>query len=162
VHEIDVLRWLLDDEITSAQVLTPRRTRHARPELQDPQILLLETAGGVRIDVEIFVNCRYGYDIQCQIVGEDGTASLPDPAQPVLRTEGQLRSGILQDWRDRFVDAYDIEIQEWVDSVAAGRVSGPTSWDGYAASVITDAGVEALHSGRIVPVSIKDRPSFYA
>jgi myo-inositol 2-dehydrogenase/D-chiro-inositol 1-dehydrogenase len=28
--------------------------------------------------------------------------------------------------------------------------------------VITDAGVEALHSGRIVPVSIKDRPSFYA
>ena len=162
VHEIDVLRWLLDDEITSAQVLTPRRTRHARPELQDPQILLLETAGGVRIDVEIFVNCRYGYDIQCQIVGEDGTASLPDPAQPVLRTEGQLRSGILQDWRDRFVNAYDIEIQEWVDSVAAGTVSGPTSWDGYAASVITDAGVEALHSGRIVPISIKDRPAFYA
>ena len=37
--------------------------------------MLLETAKGVRIDVEVFVNCRYGYDIQCQVVGEEGIAS---------------------------------------------------------------------------------------
>ena len=36
--------------------------------------MLLETAKGVRIDVEVFVNCRYGYDIQCQVVGEEGIA----------------------------------------------------------------------------------------
>lgn len=161
VHEIDVMRWLLDDEITSVQVLTPRRTSTAYPHLQDPQIVLFELAGGARIDLEVFVNCRFGYDIRCQVVGEAGAASLPQPAQVPLLTEGRAQEDVLQDWRDRFVEAYDREIQEWVDSVAAGRATGPTAWDGYAAAVITDAGVEALRGGGIVPVAIKDRPAFY-
>ncbi|WP_042391763.1 Gfo/Idh/MocA family oxidoreductase [Streptacidiphilus carbonis] len=161
VHEIDVMRWLLDDEIISVQVLTPRRTGRAFEHLQDPQIVLFETANGVRIDLEVFVNCRFGYDIRCQVVGEDGAASLPQPAQVPLLVEGREQQDVLQDWRDRFVQAYDREIQEWVDSVAAKTVGGPSAWDGYAATVITDAGVEALASGAIVPVSIKDRPAFY-
>jgi myo-inositol 2-dehydrogenase/D-chiro-inositol 1-dehydrogenase len=62
VHEIDVLRWLLDDEIVSAQVVVPRSTNKRHAHLKDPQILLYETAKGVRIDLEVFVNCQYGYD----------------------------------------------------------------------------------------------------
>ena len=161
VHEIDVLRWLLDDEIVSVQVITPRRSTRALPHLQDPQVVLLETQGGVRADVEVFVNCQYGYDIQCQLVGESGTASLPDPAEVVVRTEGRRQQAVLQDWRERFVDAYDVELQEWLDSVTAGTASGPSVWDGYAATAIADAGVEALRSGRTMPVVIKDRPAFY-
>ncbi|WP_201325653.1 Gfo/Idh/MocA family protein, partial [Burkholderia sp. E168m23] len=70
IHELDVLRWLLGEDYTSAQVVYPKKTRHASAHLADPQIVLLETASGVRIDVEIFVNCQYGYDIQCEVVGE--------------------------------------------------------------------------------------------
>ena len=90
IHEIDVFRWLLDDDYVSAQVVFPRahaRTRHAK--LKDPQIVLLETAKGVRIDVEVFVNCRYGYDIQCQVVGEEGIASLPEPMAIVHAQGGE-------------------------------------------------------------------------
>ncbi|WP_345671732.1 Gfo/Idh/MocA family oxidoreductase, partial [Streptomyces phyllanthi] len=36
VHEIDVLRWLLDDEIVSAQVVTPRSTSKRFAHLKDP------------------------------------------------------------------------------------------------------------------------------
>jgi myo-inositol 2-dehydrogenase/D-chiro-inositol 1-dehydrogenase len=161
VHEIDVMRWLLDEEIMSVQVIVPRRSSRARPDLQDPQLILLETHGGVRIDVEVFVNCRYGYDIRCEVVGETGTASLPDPAAVSLRTEGTVQQAVLQDWRDRFVSAYDVELQEWLDSVRAGTVSGPSAWDGYAASTIAGAGVEALRSGRVIRIIFKDRPAFY-
>src|SRR5205823_4792743 len=70
VHEIDVLRWLLNDDYVSAQVILPRKTRFADNGLQDPHVVLLETTRGIRIDTEIFVNCQYGYDIQCQVVGE--------------------------------------------------------------------------------------------
>ena len=52
------------------------------------------------------------------------------------------------DWRERFIRAYDIEFQEWIDAVAAGHSTGPSSWDGYAATVVTDAGVEAYRTGR--------------
>ncbi|MEV8307366.1 Gfo/Idh/MocA family oxidoreductase [Streptomyces flavidovirens] len=161
VHEIDVLRWLLDDEIVSVQVVTPRRTSKRLEHLQDPQIMLFETANGVRIDLEVFVNCQYGYDIQCETVGESGLVRLPDPASPSVRSAGRADTAVVQDWRERFPAAFDAEFQEWTASVAAATApTGPSAWDGYAA--IGDATVQALESGRIVGVAMKDRPAFYA
>jgi myo-inositol 2-dehydrogenase/D-chiro-inositol 1-dehydrogenase len=161
VHEIDVLRWLLDDEIISSQVLTPRKTNQRFEHLQDPQIMLFETARGVRIDLEVFVNCQYGYDIQCETVGETGLVRLPDPARATVRSGGRVRSVVAHDWCERFAAAFDVEFQEWVDSVAGGTVIGPSAWDGYAATVIADATVEAQRSALIVSVDMKDRPAFY-
>ncbi len=91
VHEIDVLRWLLDDEIVSAQMVTPRATSKRFKHLKDPQIMYFDTANGVRIDLEVFVNCQYGYDIQCETVGENGLVRLPDPVAAGVRTAGQHR-----------------------------------------------------------------------
>jgi myo-inositol 2-dehydrogenase/D-chiro-inositol 1-dehydrogenase len=65
------------------------------------------------------------------------------------------------DWRERFIRAYDLEFQEWINAVSAGGSTGPSSWDGYAATVVCDAGVEALHSGRRVEVSLRDQPDLY-
>ncbi|MEV2218198.1 Gfo/Idh/MocA family oxidoreductase [Streptomyces sp. NPDC050997] len=163
VHEIDVLRWLLDDEIVSAQVITPRATSKRFEHLKDPQIMYFETANGVRIDLEVFVNCQYGYDIQCETVGEEGLVRLPDPAAVGIRTTGRHGTAVLQDWKGRFADAFDTEFREWIASVASGgEPTGPSSWDGYAATVITDAAVRSLESdGTTVTVDMKPRPAFY-
>ncbi|POX42516.1 inositol 2-dehydrogenase [Streptomyces sp. Ru73] len=162
VHEIDVLRWLLDDEIVSAQVVTPRATSKRFAHLKDPQIMLFETARGVRIDLEVFVNCQYGYDIQCEAVGEEGLVRLPDPASVGLRTAGQHSTTVLTDWVGRFADAFDTEFREWIARLAAGEApTGPSAWDGYAATVITAATVEALESGHVIPTALKPRPAFY-
>ncbi|CAM5582081.1 Gfo/Idh/MocA family oxidoreductase [Streptomyces aurantiogriseus] len=163
VHEIDVLRWLLDDEIVSAQVITPRATSQRFGHLKDPQLMYFETANGVRIDLEVFVNCQYGYDIQCETVGEAGLVRLPDPAAVAVRTAGQHGTAVLQDWKGRFADAFDTEFREWVASVEAGtEPTGPSAWDGYAATVITDAAVRSLDSdGTVVTVDMKPRPALY-
>jgi myo-inositol 2-dehydrogenase/D-chiro-inositol 1-dehydrogenase len=162
VHEIDTIRWLLDEEIVTAQLLAPRRTRHRFEHLVDPQIVLFETASGARVDVEVFVNCQYGYDIQCEIVGETGTARLPDPPDAWLRSAGQRRTGVLRDWKDRFTAAFDAELAGWVESVRGGEPTGPSSWDGYAAAAVCAAAVRALHSGGVEPVELPGRPSFYS
>ncbi|QNP74281.1 Gfo/Idh/MocA family oxidoreductase [Streptomyces roseirectus] len=162
VHEVDVLRWLLDDEIVSAQVVLPRATRHRAAHLKDPQIMLFETAKGVRIDLEVFVNCRYGYDIQCEAVGEEGLARLPDPAAVAVRGAGQHTTPVPTDWVARFQDAFDTEFREWIAGIAAGEApTGPSAWDGYAATAITTATVEALNSGAVVTTDLKPRPAFY-
>jgi predicted dehydrogenase len=44
IHEVDAMRWLLDDEYVSAQVIYPKKTSKASQHLHDPQIVLLETA----------------------------------------------------------------------------------------------------------------------
>lgn len=161
IHEIDVLRWLLDDDYVSAQVIAPRKTRLAHERVQDPLIVLLETTKGMFIDTEIFVNCQYGYDIQCQVVGETGTASLPEPMSVLMRSEAKLFTNILTDWKQRFIDSYDVELQEWINSTLKGEMNGPSSWDGYFAAVTGDACVEAKNSGKIVPISTAERPAFY-
>ncbi|WP_367325578.1 Gfo/Idh/MocA family protein [Streptomyces sp. HUAS ZL42] len=163
VHEIDVLRWLLDDDIISAQVITPRATSKRFDHLKDPQLMYFETAGGVRIDLEVFVNCQYGYDIQCETVGENGLIRLPDPAAVAIRTTAQHTTAVVQDWKARFADAFDTEFREWIASVAAGtEPSGPSAWDGYAATVITDAAVRSLETdGTVITVDMKPRPALY-
>ncbi|MFE2315759.1 Gfo/Idh/MocA family protein [Streptomyces sp. NPDC059441] len=163
VHEIDVLRWLLDDEIVSAQVITPRATSHRFEHLKDPQIMLFETANGVRIDLEVFVNCQYGYDIQCETVGEKGLTRLPDPATVAIRTARRHTTAVMDDWKARFTDAFDTEFREWVAAIGTdGEPTGPSAWDGYAATVITDAAVRSLESdGAVVTVDMKPRPTLY-
>ena len=161
VHEIDVLRWLLKDDYVTAQVVEGRKTRNAHAGLHDPMMVLLETRQGIRIDTEIFVACRFGYDIQCHVVGETGVASLPEPMSVPLRSAGRQSTEILMDWKLRFIDSYDVELQEWLDDTRQGRVSGPTAWDGYFASATAEACVEARRSKQITPIRIADRPSFY-
>jgi myo-inositol 2-dehydrogenase/D-chiro-inositol 1-dehydrogenase len=161
VHEIDAVRWLLGDELAAATVLRPRRSTRAPDHLQDPQIILLETREGVHIDVEVYVNCAYGYDIRCEVVGETGTVELAPTSAVTVRSTGRHAGRVPPDWIERFVRAYDTEVQEWVDSVAAGAVTGPSSWDGYAAAVASDSCLEAQASGRRVPVTLKDKPALY-
>ena len=161
IHELDVLRWLTSDDYKSVQVVFPRVTAKAHSHLKDPQIVLFETQKGVRIDVEIFVNCTYGYDIQCEVVGEEGIARLPEPSSVQLRKQAKLSNTILVDWKDRFIEAYDVELQAFINDVKAGQLTGPSAWDGFAASVAADACIKAQKSGAIEPIEMPARPAFY-
>lgn len=162
VHEMDIVRWLFGEEIVAASVLTPRRASHAPDGLQDPLILVLETASGALVDDELFVSARYGYDVRGEVVCETGTVALADVSEVTVRTQNRHSGRVPVDWRDRFIRAYDTELQEWLNAVAAGTSTGPTSWDGFAAAVVTDAALEALRTGQRTAVSMPERPEFYA
>ncbi|PRD67732.1 inositol 2-dehydrogenase [Malikia spinosa] len=162
IHEIDVFRWLLDDDYVSARVLYPRNAARSHSKLRDPQVVVLETKKGVLIDVEIFVNCQYGYDIQCEVVGEAGTARLPEPMAVALRLDAKRQSSILTDWKDRFVASYDVELQDFIAAASQGGATGPSAWDGYAAAVTSDACVQAQESaGQAVAIELPARPALY-
>lgn len=161
IHEIDVLRWLLEEDYETAQVVFPKKTKHSHEKLQDPQIMMLTTKSGVRIDVEAFVNCQYGYDIKCEVCCEEGIISLPEPSNPLVRTKAARSVEICEDWKDRFIDAYNIEIQEWINSTKKGRVDGPTAWDGYVGSITAAAASKSRDTQTIVTIEMEECPSFY-
>jgi len=148
VHDFDVARWLLGAELRSIRVYAGRRN-HRSPDLHDPLLMVLETTSGTVVNVETSLNVGYGYDIRGEVVGESGTASLAAPGRP-------------RDWRERFAAAYDIELQEWIDAVRAGQgASGPSTWDGYVAQVVSDAGITSLHARAPVPVNLVAKPAIY-
>lgn len=161
VHDIDVMRWLIDDEVVATQVLTPRRNRRAG-DYSDPLVVLLEMAGGAIVDVEVSVNIAYGYDIRGEIVGETGTAALAEGNAVVVKREGAFSGRVPEDWRERFLRAYDLEFQDWLVAAAKGTAAGPSAWDGYAATAVADAALEALRTGTRTRVSMRERPAFYA
>src|SRR6266536_300483 len=162
VHEIDIVRWLFNEEVVATNVLKPRRSSKAGADLHDPLTVLLEMASGVLVDVEVFVNATYGYDIRGEVVGESGTVALGNANGTVMSLGGQRSSRVPADWRERFSRTYDAELQDWLNAVAAGMWTGPCSWDGYAATVVADSCLEALRTGNRTTVSLRDRPDFYA
>jgi cytochrome P450 len=133
-----MVRWMFGEEITGVRVLVPRTSSNGGA-LRDPLFLVLEMAGGALVDVEVSVNIRYGYDIRGEVVGENGTASLGSPSPVEVRAAGRIGTPVPADWRERFAAAYDVELQEWIDSIAhGGPPVGPSAWDGYAAAGVSD------------------------
>lgn len=161
IHEIDVLHWLINDDYVSAQVVFPKSTKFAHSALKDPQIMMLTTKSGIHIDVEVFVNCKFGYDIQCEVVCEEGVAKMAEPSFPTIRSQEKLYTALENDWKRRFIDAYDVELQDWINATKQGVVNGPTAWDGYIAAVTADTLVKAQETGAIEPIVTGDRPAFY-
>lgn len=162
VHEIDVNRWLLDEGFAAATVLTPRAFPHAEEGLVDPQFVILEMVGGAIVTVDMAVNARYGYDVRCEVLGSEGTATLETPSVSSITTSFQRCRSVPEDWRERFDGAFHTELQEWVTGLARGTVDGPSAWDGYAATVVTNTCVVALESGQRQVISLSDKPDFYA
>jgi len=162
VHEIDVVRWLLGEEIVRATVFTPRRTRHAAPEVSDPQVVLLHSEGGVLIDVDVFVNAQYGYDVRCEVVCEEATVALASPALVTLRHAGLESVAVPKDFRARFSVAYRRELEAWVRTLQADLAPEPSAWDGYAAATVTDASIDSLHDTAPGQVRLDAPPPLYA
>jgi myo-inositol 2-dehydrogenase/D-chiro-inositol 1-dehydrogenase len=162
VHDIDVTRWLLGQEIVATTVFKPRPSSKAAAGLQDPQLAMLETTDGVLVDVESFVNCQFGYDIRYELVGETGTASLGELPGVEVRQDGRHHGPIPADFRERFRDAYQSELQEWVGGALEGRIGGPSAWDGYATTAVAEACVQALTEDRRAVVELAERPALYA
>jgi myo-inositol 2-dehydrogenase/D-chiro-inositol 1-dehydrogenase len=161
IHEIDLVRWLFGEEIVTAGVMKPRRSSKGSDSLHDPLIVLLETASGILVDVEVFVNATYGYDIRGEVVGEHGTVALGHHGEAVVSAVGRRSAPVPADWRERFGPAFDAEFTDWLGALADGPPRGPSSWDGVAATAVAEACLAALRTGDRTAVALPDRPGLY-
>jgi myo-inositol 2-dehydrogenase/D-chiro-inositol 1-dehydrogenase len=161
VHDIDIARFLLDDEPLAISVHAPRRNSRSG-SLSDPLMILIEMRCGALAAVETSVNIAYGYDIRGEVIGETGAVALAERNDVVVRTNGVFSGRVPVDWRDRFVAAFDAEFREWLAAAGKGGAAGPSSWDGYVATVVSNAGVRALEIGERQVIELRERPALYA
>lgn len=164
IHEIDLNHWLINDDYKNIRVFCPLQTKYVQnAQIQDPQIVMLETQKGINITIEVFVRCQYGYDIKCDVIGEEGVLELPTVPQVATRLDAEYSTQILTDWKARFESAYDIEFRDFIEHVSNDdSPAGPSSWDGYIAAVTADAALVSLtENGNPQDIDLAQRPSFY-
>jgi myo-inositol 2-dehydrogenase/D-chiro-inositol 1-dehydrogenase len=166
VHEFDFIPWLLNSPIASISWHAARSSGNTHR--QDPQLMLLETASGVLITLEMFVSAQYGYEVRCEMVCESGTSELNDTGWTVERHNGQESRRFPPDSTLKYSTAYSGELRAWLATLTKGlspeQVGLASAWDGYTAAVVAEAAIESMRAadGRRVPVAPGDASALYA
>lgn len=162
IHEMDINRWLLGEELASVQVVTPRAGPDTPPGQFDPMLILFRSASGTLVEIEAFVNGHYGYEVTCQVVASRGVLDMSDGSF-ITRTATGLRSQDIPElWLGRFGDAYRRELQAWVHSLLGiPDRNGATAWDGLAATVAAQAAASVIGSNEVAAVDLPPRPALY-
>lgn len=159
-HEFDIVRHVLGTEFASITAMQPRRS----DDRVAPVVMVLETRDGQLVTIEVNNNAAYGYDVRAELVGEAGSVAMNHFAY--TRTDLKLASATRYDadWRGRYHEAYVRQNRDFLRFVETGTFPAiaSSSWDGYAAAVVAEAGAKALEAGQRQTISMMDRPAFYA
>jgi myo-inositol 2-dehydrogenase/D-chiro-inositol 1-dehydrogenase len=162
VHEFDVVPWLAGAAITSVEVKYAKRNSLGPANLREPILVLMELDNGVLVDVEMNVSVQFGYQVATEAVFERGVARIGQPEGLQLWQDAKFQLAEHTSYVTRFKQAYDIEVQAWVDATKRGTIAGPSAWDGYKVAVACAAGVEALDTSGPVAIELPETPAFYA
>ncbi|GAB3395830.1 Gfo/Idh/MocA family oxidoreductase [Humibacter soli] len=162
VHEFDVVPWLADATIRSVEVRYGKRNALGPERLREPILVLMELDNGVLVDVEMNVSVQFGYQVATEAVFQRGIAQIGQPDGLQLWQDGRFQIAEHQSYTTRFKQAYDVEVQAWVDAAKQGTIAGPSAWDGYKVAVACTAGIRALSNPGPVLVELPPVPAFYA
>jgi myo-inositol 2-dehydrogenase/D-chiro-inositol 1-dehydrogenase len=122
---------------------------------------VLETKAGQLVNIEVFNNAAYGYDVRGEVVCEKGTVSLRAPVRTETNASFSHGTAYPEDWRPWFADAYRLQLQAWIKSIGSGSPVGASAWDGYAAAVVAEAGQLALDMSGQMTIRLEARPALY-
>lgn len=150
VHEIDIIRWLLDEEIVSVGVNFAKTTGKANSNLSDPISVNCHTESGVLATIDIYANSTYGYEVGMEVITENGSLVIENLGQLNIAYNFKLptrKGGTLhKDWMGRFELAYIAELTAFVNSLQKRKLDKnfATVEDGLAASIACGLGVKKL------------------
>lgn len=150
VHEIDIIRWLLGEEIVSVGVNFAKTTSKANSHLSDPISVNCHTESGVLVTIDICANSTYGYEVGMEVITENGSLVIENLGQLNIAYNFKLptrKGGTLhKDWMGRFKPAYIAELKAFVNSLQKRKLDKnlATVEDGLAASIACGLGVKKL------------------
>ena len=163
VHEFDLGRWLMNDEISEihaygAVLVFPEA---AQFNDIDTALLNMKFSRGTLGAVENYMQSGYGYDIRTEIVGSKGTiimGYLQQTAELVL-TAGQ-KTDIVDSFLARFPEGYLAnEMRDFVQTILADRAPKVDAYDGRQAVAVAAAAERSYLEGRAVAVQNRTRAS---
>src|ERR1700726_3200070 len=161
VHEFDLGRWLMNDEISEIHAYGAVLVF---PEIAqfndiDTALLNMKFSRGALGAVENYMQSGYGYDIRTEIVGSKGTiimGYLQQTAELLLTAAG-AKTDIVDHFLVRFPEGYLNEMRDFVQTILADRAPKVDAFDGRQAVAVAAAAEQSYREGRSVAVQNRTR-----
>ena len=158
IHDFDVARWLLGEEVETVQAAGSVLVNPAIGEAGDYDSvnIILRTASGKQCVITNSRRATYGYDQRIEVHGSLGLVSVHNPKRArieVANTEGYHEPPLLDFFMTRYVEAYAAEIETFVACVSDGTEAPTTGEDGLRALALADAAVLSAAEGRRINVA---------
>lgn len=155
IHDFDIARWLLDEEVVSvfasASVLTDPRIGELGD--YDSANVVLRTASGRQAIITNSRRASYGYDQRIEVLGSGGMVAAKNTALANITladSSGFHEPALLNFFMTRYTAAYANEIAAFVAAVAEGAPTPTTGHDGLMALVLAEAALKSVAEGRLV------------
>lgn len=158
IHDFDVARWLLGEEVRSVQA--------AASVLTDPEIaalgdydslnVILVTASGRQCTINNTRRATYGYDQRIEVHGSLGAVRAENHHEArieVANGNGYTRPPLLNFFMSRYTAAYANEIASFVEGLTQGIPPATTGHDGLMALALADAALLSVAEKRVVDLA---------
>lgn len=160
IHDFDMARWLMRDEISEVHCYT---TVAIRPEIAEygdvvASVVNLRFRAGAIGNIESYVQAAYGYDVRTEIAGSKGTilvGTLYQSPVTFLASEGAMHA-IADHFLTRFADAYVAQLQDFVHCVLNNRPPRITGKDGLRALTIAIAAENSQARSGAIKIPFED------
>lgn len=161
VHEFDLGRWLMNDEITEIHAYGAILVFPEAAQFNDIDTALLNMkfSRGTLGAVENYMQSGYGYDIRTEIVGSKGTiimGYLQQTAEVVLTASG-ARTDIVDHFLVRFADGYLNQMRDFVQTILTDQPTKVDALDGRQAVAVAAAAEQSYREARVVTVQNRKR-----
>lgn len=158
IHDFDVARWLLGEEVETVQAAASVLTDPKIGELGDYDSVnvILTTSSGKQCTITNTRRATYGYDQRIEVLGSKGSVSAENHREAnieIANAQGYTRPPLLNFFMSRYISAYANEIAAFVAAVADGAKTPTTGHDGLMALALADAALKSVKEGRAVKVS---------
>lgn len=158
IHDFDVARWLLAEEIITVQAAASVLTDPAIKDLgdYDSANVILVSASGKQCTITNTRRASYGYDQRIEVHGSKGAISAKNHHEArieVANSHGYTRPPLLNFFMSRYQEAYANEIASFVDALANATPTQTTGIDGLKALELAEAALQSVKSGKIIKLS---------
>ncbi len=149
IHDIDMARFLLDEELENIQVTGSNMVDKAIGDAGDVDtaILQAQTQSGALVSITNSRRACYGYDQRIEVHGEKGMLSVDNIHEHHVKIG--LKTGFGQApyqnfFIERYMQAYQNEITAFIEAINNNHAPSPNGDDGLASLKIAQFATDAL------------------
>jgi myo-inositol 2-dehydrogenase/D-chiro-inositol 1-dehydrogenase len=163
IHDLDTARWLVGEieEVTAfgAALSDPE---FERVDDVDNAVIVLRFANGALGVIDESRVAGYGYECSTEVVGSRATVRIDDHRKTnnVWLRPGSAEVDWVDDFTERFPEAYALELESFAAAIREGRPPEVTGEDGLAAFILAQACNRSFRDRRTVRLRHDERVGY--